>query len=440
MCNAEDRAESRQGQYNKCTLVLATVAAVADRVLVTPSPPLDWSTSAIDRYRSERQAPIGREHAIQRLELRNLLENSDIFVGRQHGTVPCDVLTKPIMGGKPEAGPEDCSHSPIWAGRRYRLESATCTGNFMSLTKLYANPGYLVRRLEQISVAIFLRELKEYGITPVQYMALSTIRDRPGLDIQTLADLIATDRSTLGSVINRFHLKGLVERNSSPDDRRLKLVRISPAGETLIDRVEPKVGQAQNEIFDVLSQSERSEFLAILRTLAEVNNGYSRAPAVGAGAQPLSCHETATYVIRRLQQICDGIFLSHTARFDITPVQYSGLIAIAAYQGIDSSALANLIAIDKATAGSVSRRLQVKGWIEVDINNVDRRAVCLRPTKLGVKCLRDLAPIIKDAGELLTKSLAPAAEAMFYEKIERVVTLKNDHSRAPYRPWRPREV
>jgi DNA-binding MarR family transcriptional regulator len=309
-----------------------------------------------------------------------------------------------------------------------------------SLTKLYDDPGYLVRRLEQISVAIFLRELKEEGITPVQYMALATIRERPGLDIQTLSDLVATDRSTLGSVVNRFQSSGLVERSVTPNDRRLKLVCVSPAGEAMLDRVRPKVDQAQYKVLDVLSEDERSGFLTILRELVETNNGCSRAPASGVGARKLSCYHTATYTIRRLQQICDGIFLFRTAGFDITPVQYAGLIAIASYQGIDNSALANLIAIDKATAGSISRRLHAKGWIELGVNSADRRAVCLRATKSGTECLRDLGPVIAAASEQFMASLTPAAGILFRERIVRVVTLKNDSSRAPYRPWRPREI
>jgi DNA-binding MarR family transcriptional regulator len=310
----------------------------------------------------------------------------------------------------------------------------------MSLKKLYASHGYLVRRLEQISVAIFLRELKHEGITPVQYIALATIRDRSGLDIQTLADLIATDRSTVGSVVNRSRLSGLLECIVSPTDRRLKVATITPSGEAMLAVVEPKVERTQRMILDVLTESEGSQFLAILHTLVEANNDLSRAPVVGAGAQTLSCYRTATALIRRIQQICDGIFQSCAARFGITPVQYSGLTAVAAYHGIDNSALANLVAIDKATAGSVSRRLEAKGWIELSVNTVDRRAVSLRATKLGIKCLRDMAPLIAEANDNLTAMLPPRDRARFKEMIERIVTLKNDSSRAPYRPWQPWEV
>jgi DNA-binding MarR family transcriptional regulator len=310
----------------------------------------------------------------------------------------------------------------------------------MSLRGLYKSAGYLIRRLEQISVAIFLRELKSERITPIQFMALSAIRDRPGSDIQSLADLIATDRSTLGSVIIRFSAAGLVDCAVNADDRRVKLVRVSPAGEALLGRIEPKVDCVQRKIFDVLSDDEQSEFLEMLRALAEINNQFSRAPRNGEGPKKLSCYHTATFSIRRLQQICDGIFLSHSARFDMTPIQYSGLTAIAAYQGIDNSALANLVAIDKATAGSVSRRLHDKGWIDLGVNNIDRRATCLRATKLGVKCLRELTPIIAGANERFVESLAPSARNSFKEMLERVVTLKNDSSRAPHKPWRPWEV
>ena len=45
----------------------------------------------------------------------------------------------------------------------------------MSISLLYARVGHLVRRLQQISVAIFLEEVGAVGITPVQFGALTAI-------------------------------------------------------------------------------------------------------------------------------------------------------------------------------------------------------------------------------------------------------------------------
>jgi DNA-binding MarR family transcriptional regulator len=94
----------------------------------------------------------------------------------------------------------------------------------MSISHLYARVGHLVRRLQQISVAIFLEEVGAVGITPVQFAALTAINEHPRLDIQRLANLVAADRATLGTVINRLVKSRLVEGCEDPFDRRSRVV------------------------------------------------------------------------------------------------------------------------------------------------------------------------------------------------------------------------
>jgi asparagine N-glycosylation enzyme membrane subunit Stt3 len=48
-------------------------------------------------------------------------------------------------------------------------------------------PGYHIRRLQQIAVAVFMEETQEFGVTPVQYAALSAVLRQPGMDQRTLA-------------------------------------------------------------------------------------------------------------------------------------------------------------------------------------------------------------------------------------------------------------
>ena len=83
-------------------------------------------------------------------------------------------------------------------------------------------PGHNIRRLHQISVGIFLQELGEMGITPVQYAALQTVATHPGIDQRTLARTIALDTSTTGGVVDRLEARGCVERRTSPEDRRAR--------------------------------------------------------------------------------------------------------------------------------------------------------------------------------------------------------------------------
>src|SRR6202007_1190418 len=100
----------------------------------------------------------------------------------------------------------------------------------ITMDAVYIAPGYLCRRMQQIAVAIFIEECKAFDLTPVQYAALIAIRTHPGIDATRLSAVIAFDRSTLGSVIERMEAKGYVERRPAPEDKRVKLLYLTKAG------------------------------------------------------------------------------------------------------------------------------------------------------------------------------------------------------------------
>ena len=61
----------------------------------------------------------------------------------------------------------------------------------MQLTDLYDKPGHLIRRAQQIAVAIFSEECGALDITPAQYEILLAIRSQPGTDATRLSELVA---------------------------------------------------------------------------------------------------------------------------------------------------------------------------------------------------------------------------------------------------------
>jgi DNA-binding MarR family transcriptional regulator len=142
-------------------------------------------------------------------------------------------------------------------------------------------PGYYIRRLQQIAVAIFLEETEALGITPVQYAALYAARRQPGLDQRTLAATIGFDTSTIGGVIDRLERRGLIVRLASPTDRRVRLLQVTAAGATLLDQVVPGMLKAQQRILAPLPVADRPRFLAMLKAVVDANNGLSRAPSEG---------------------------------------------------------------------------------------------------------------------------------------------------------------
>ena len=140
-------------------------------------------------------------------------------------------------------------------------------------------PGYNIRRLQQIAVAIFLEETQSLGITPVQFAALQAAQRQPGLDQRRLAATIGFDTSTIGGVIDRLERRALIERQASPTDRRVRLLRVTAAGCALLDAVVPAMLRAQQRILAPLQAADRPRFVAMLKTIVEANNLLSRAPS-----------------------------------------------------------------------------------------------------------------------------------------------------------------
>src|SRR4051812_11202828 len=91
----------------------------------------------------------------------------------------------------------------------------------------YETPGHLIRRLQQSVVGLYYERLLDTGVTPVQFTSMMALRRYPGVDQRKLAKLVALDRSTVGSVVERLERRGLIVREPSATDGRRKALYIT---------------------------------------------------------------------------------------------------------------------------------------------------------------------------------------------------------------------
>jgi DNA-binding MarR family transcriptional regulator len=155
----------------------------------------------------------------------------------------------------------------------------------VSMDEIYTRPGHLIRRAQQIAVAVFMEETAGHDVTPVQYAALVAIRENPDVDATRLSALIAFDRSTLGRVLDILERKGLILRRSAGNDRRIKLLRVTEAAVRRLAAMEPGVERAQQRILGPLPPGERARFLRGLERIVQDNNALSRAPMLTAAEE-----------------------------------------------------------------------------------------------------------------------------------------------------------
>lgn len=143
---------------------------------------------------------------------------------------------------------------------------------------IYQMPGHLVRRLNQIHSALFAEECGEHGLTSLQFAALTALHANPGVDATRLSTLIAFDRSTIGSVLDRLEAKALIRRAPSRNDRRVKLLSLTEAGEALLVAVGPAVERVQQRLLQPLDPSDRPTAVRLMSQIAAAHNGMTSAP------------------------------------------------------------------------------------------------------------------------------------------------------------------
>lgn len=148
----------------------------------------------------------------------------------------------------------------------------------ITIDAVYAAPGYLFRRMQQIAVSIFMEECKAFDLTPVQYAALIAIHTHPGIDATRLSAVIAFDRSTLGSVIERLQAKDYIERKPASEDKRIKLLYLTRPGAAILREIIPAVERAQARMLEPLKPADRKALMGLLTQLVDLNNEASRVP------------------------------------------------------------------------------------------------------------------------------------------------------------------
>lgn len=146
------------------------------------------------------------------------------------------------------------------------------------VVSLHAEPGHLIRRAHQLAVSTF-HDTHGREITPVQYAILRALQDHPGIDQVTLADKVALDTSTTADIATRLETKGWIVRELLA--RRQRALRLTAAGEAVLQDMLPRVAPMYHRLLDPLSADEQAQFLALLRKFVHLNDAAARATSSG---------------------------------------------------------------------------------------------------------------------------------------------------------------
>lgn len=110
-------------------------------------------------------------------------------------------------------------------------------------------------------------------ISMVQGHILYEIRRSGNPAMQQVAEELGMDVTTFSRQAKSLEAKGLIVRRVSPDDRRVSLLGLTPAGEEVMGRIERYMAERIECIFSSMTPFERE---TVVRSLGLLNEAVAR--------------------------------------------------------------------------------------------------------------------------------------------------------------------
>ena len=108
------------------------------------------------------------------------------------------------------------------------------------------------------------------GVTFEMLQVLSSLWHEQGISQQILAERIAKDKACLTNLMNNLEKKGYVCRKEDPNDRRNKLVFLTPEGEDFKEQIRPILNQVYISSERIIGIESIETMLAELKGVDDV--------------------------------------------------------------------------------------------------------------------------------------------------------------------------
>jgi DNA-binding MarR family transcriptional regulator len=155
--------------------------------------------------------------------------------------------------------------------------------NQNTLSRLYARPGFLLRRAHQISAAVFEDACRDVALTPAQFGVLTVLQAHPGLGQSSLARALGFDKVTVLRVLRGLEARGLVTRTPAADNRRNVSVLLTDEGAAVLQQAQKPAERAYKRLMAPLDRAQQAQLLDLLQLLTGELEDEARAAFVPPG-------------------------------------------------------------------------------------------------------------------------------------------------------------
>lgn len=133
---------------------------------------------------------------------------------------------------------------------------------------------YLAALLAQASKLIsaeFHAVVEEAGFSITEWRILATLTGSPGSSTGRLAEITLSKQPTVTRLLDRLEAKGYVERFAHETDRRVTMVRIAPAGRTIVADLIQKAKEHERRVLQPFGLKRAEALKITLRRIIELH-------------------------------------------------------------------------------------------------------------------------------------------------------------------------
>jgi DNA-binding MarR family transcriptional regulator len=128
--------------------------------------------------------------------------------------------------------------------------------------------AFLLAQVGARAAQEFARLLAPLKLSPADAGILRVVLRTPGISQQNLAKMLGMHASRLVSVIDALQARGLILREPNLQDRRLYSLRLTTAGDEMMQSI-GEVARSQNELMCAgLEADERAQLTSLLEKIA----------------------------------------------------------------------------------------------------------------------------------------------------------------------------
>lgn len=127
--------------------------------------------------------------------------------------------------------------------------------------------GFIINRTNQKLSNYLTRKFKPYDITPEQWGVLNRLWEKDGISQKEISEITIKDQTTLTRILDKLETKGLIKRQTSPDDRRSFLIFLTDAGRSIEDILVPIAYEALDDALQGLSEEEIKQLKVLLNKI-----------------------------------------------------------------------------------------------------------------------------------------------------------------------------